>query len=47
MRRILNLTLLALCALAVTCCKTSTKTLLPNISGKAGEVIVVIDRVYW
>ena len=47
MKRILNLILLALCALAATCCKTSTKTLLPNISGKAGEVIVVIDRVNW
>ena len=47
MKRILNLILLALCALAATCCKTSTKTLLPNISGKAGEVIVVIDRANW
>ena len=27
-------------------CK-GTKTLLPNVSGKAGEIMVVIDRDYW
>jgi len=33
-------------ALAIVSCN-STKTLLPNVSGKAGEVIVVIDRNNW
>ena len=36
-----------LAALAMlTACK-STKTLLPNVSGKAGEVIVVIEKEDW
>lgn len=42
--------LLALAALAVTLssCKAGrTKTLLPNVSGKAGEIIVVIDKDAW
>ena len=33
-------------ALAIVSCKP-TKTLLPNVSGKAGEVIVVIDKNNW
>ncbi len=28
-------------------CKSSTKVLLPNLSGKAGEVIVVLDKIGW
>lgn len=31
---------------AVSGCK-GTKTLLPNVSGKAGEIMVVIERNYW
>ena len=38
-------TILAL-ALAIVGCK-STKALLPNVSGKAGEVVVVIDKNDW
>ena len=39
--------LLALTALlAIASCK-STKALLPNVSGKAGEIIVVIDKSDW
>lgn len=34
------------CVLAVIGCK-STKTLLPNVSGKAGEIVVVIDKNDW
>ncbi len=46
MRRLL--TLLALTALLVAVsCRTGTKTLLPNVSGKAGEVIVVMDKDSW
>ena len=35
--------------LAATGCKNakSSKTLLPNVSGKAGEIIVVIDKDNW
>lgn len=33
--------------LALTSCKGGKKALLPSISGKAGEVIVVIDRDNW
>ena len=44
MKRIICLTLLvfALCA-----CKGNRQTLLPNVSGKAGEVMVVIEKVDW
>ena len=39
--------LLILAALAaLVSCKT-TKALLPNVSGKAGEIIVVIDKNDW
>jgi len=31
----------------VSCGRKSSKTLLPNISGKAGEVIIVMDREWW
>ena len=34
------------CVLAVIGCK-STKALLPNVSGKAGEIVVVIDKNDW
>ncbi|MCQ2156283.1 MAG: DUF4837 family protein [Bacteroidales bacterium] len=40
--------ILALAALlSLTGCKNITKTLLPNVSGKAGEIIVVIDKDNW
>lgn len=34
-------------ALALVSCGHSGKTLLPNVSGKAGEVIVVLDKSEW
>ena len=34
-------------ALALVACKNSGKVLLPNVSGKAGEVIVVLDKTDW
>ena len=37
----------AVMVLAAVSCKTGTKTLLPNVSGKAGEVIVVMDKNNW
>ncbi|HCZ23034.1 MAG TPA: hypothetical protein DHU72_06540, partial [Rikenellaceae bacterium] len=40
------LTLLSVCILAICSCK-STTPLLPSVSGKAGEVIVVMDRDNW
>ena len=39
--------LVAVAALAVVSCKSNGKVLLPNVSGKAGEVIVVIDKDAW
>ena len=50
MKRILSIAaLVALCLpLLLTSCKNDKKKqLLPNVSGKAGEVLVVIDREYW
>lgn len=41
-----KLFLVAIAMMAVVSCKNS-KALMPNISGKAGEVIVVIDRENW
>ena len=38
--------LLSVCILGLTGCK-STATLLPSVSGKAGEVIIVMDRENW
>jgi len=35
------------CLLVLTGCKNNTKNLLPNVSGKAGEVLVVIERSEW
>lgn len=36
-----------LCAASVCACKSTGKKLLPNISGKAGEVLVVCERPLW
>ena len=49
MKRILTFLIMAAAALTmISCNQTKTrKALLPNISGKAGEVIVVIDKGYW
>lgn len=48
MRRIINvLAALALCILSLSGCKGSGAPLLPNVSGKAGEVIVVMDKTPW
>ena len=37
----------ATCLLAVLSCKNEKKQLLPNVSGKAGEILVVIEREQW
>ena len=47
MKRILSFLALALTVAGLASCSGSGKTLLPNISGKAGEVIVVIERAEW
>ena len=49
MKRILTYCMVALVAIcAISCNRTkSRKALLPNISGKSGEVIVVIGKGYW
>ena len=49
MKRILTFLIMAAAALTmISCNQTKTrKALLPNISGKAGEVIVVIDKGQW
>ena len=38
--------LMAAAALVLPACKT-TQTLLPNVSGKAGEIVVVMDKTDW
>lgn len=45
MKRLIALTL-AVLALAA-CKQESRKSLLPNVSGKAGEVVVVLDKANW
>ena len=49
MKRILTYLAMAAAALTMISCNQSKtrKALLPNISGKAGEVIIVIDKGYW
>ena len=49
MKRFLTYIVKAVVALAAISCKEETKkkVLLPNISGKAGEVIVVIPKGEW
>lgn len=47
MRRLFNAIMIIAASLAVLGCREGTKVLLPNISGKAGEVIVVIDKDNW
>lgn len=47
MKRLINTILLVTAFFAASGCKEGTKALLPNISGKAGEVIVVIDKNNW
>lgn len=46
MRQLFRFLLCAALVLGAVGCKSS-KTLLPNVSGKAGEVIVVIDKDFW
>lgn len=48
MKHISRLMVLVACVLSLAGCKQSQKkTLLPNVSGKAGEVLVVIEREQW
>ena len=48
MKHFIHLTAVLACILALAGCKQGNKkTLLPNVSGKAGEVLVVIEREQW
>ena len=48
MKYISRLMVLVACVLSLVACKQGNKkTLLPNVSGKAGEVLVVIEREQW
>ena len=49
MKYILRISSILLLVLALSGCKgsKSSKTLLPNVSGKAGEIVVVIDKDNW
>jgi len=48
MKRFLTLLAVVLTALMLSGCKSGRQTkLLPNVSGKAGEIVVVIDRDNW
>lgn len=42
-----KLLILLASALALTSCGSSTKPLLPSVSGKAGEIVVVMDKSAW
>lgn len=47
MKHISRIIICALALLSAMSCKTNTKALLPNVSGKAGEVIIVVGKDYW
>ena len=48
MKRILRMTALVAMVAALAGCKGRGRgTLLPNVSGKAGEIVVVIDKDNW
>jgi len=48
MKKILSfLCVTALTIFALISCGNGSKTMLPNVSGKAGEVVIVMDREYW
>lgn len=47
MKTLSKIFLLAGAVLAAAGCKNSGKALLPNVSGRAGEVIVVIEKEHW
>ena len=48
MKHISRLMVLVACVLSLVGCKQGDKkTLLPNVSGKAGEVLVIIEREQW
>lgn len=46
-RTILRIFFAAMALVIASSCNSSKKTLLPNVSGKAGEVIVVIEKDMW
>ena len=45
--RYIKLMALVAAALAIGACKNNNGNLLPNVSGKAGEILVVIEREQW
>lgn len=47
MKTVLRLFFFAAMVFPAVACKNSGKPLLPNVSGKAGEVVVVVDREPW
>jgi hypothetical protein len=47
MKRFIGILLAAVALAVVPSCKNSGKVLLPNVSGKAGEIIVVMDKDDW
>ena len=47
MRRIISILASVLAVIGLASCSGTGKALLPNVSGKAGEVIVVIERADW
>lgn len=47
MKTVLRFFIFAALVFSTVACKNSGKPLLPNVSGKAGEVVVVVDREPW
>ena len=47
MRNISRIVISTITLLSAVSCGNNTKTLLPNVSGKAGEVIIVVGKDNW
>ena len=47
MRNIVKIIFVIIATLSAVSCGNNTKPLLPNVSGKAGEVIVVVGKDNW
>ena len=47
MKRLIFLTAFMATLFSICSCKNSGKALLPNVSGKAGEIAVVINKGDW
>jgi hypothetical protein len=47
MKRFIKIFMIAAAVLSLSSCKNSGRALLPNVAGKAGEILVVLEKGYW